>query len=292
MCSSCTRRQAICKSSALGFGSAHPDQRPGPHMTFGPEPSLTYRPTVRSEVRVMTPSDRMLHSDAFAWYMEKDPVLRSTIVAVVRLASRPDWDALRLRIDRLTRLMPRLRMRVQAPPLRIGPPRWSADEDFDLDYHLRRAHVGAPGGWAQVLEFGRTAAMADLDRSRPLWEFTLLEGMSDGGAAFVTKLHHSLTDGIGGMQLAALVVDPSPEPQLVELPPVPEGHPASLVKLTALTLADDAPEAAAAAGHVVRSVPRDSIRAARHPVSALRSTVRTARSIGRFVAPIARPLSP
>jgi len=116
--------------------------------------------------------------------------------------------------------------------------------------------------------------------------------MADGGAAFVTKLHHSLTDGIGGIQLAALVVDPSREPRPVELPRVPEGHAASRVKLTALTLADDAAEAATAAGHVVRSVPRDSIRAARHPVSVLRSTVRTARSIGRFVAPIARPLSP
>ncbi len=240
----------------------------------------------------MTPTDRMLHSDAFAWYMEKDPVLRSTIVAVIRLATPPDWDALRLRIDRLTRLMPRLRMRVQAPPLRIGPPRWSADEDFDLDYHLRRAHVGAPGGWAEVLEFGRTAAMADLDRSRPLWEFTLLEGMSDGGAAFVTKLHHSLTDGIGGMQLASLVMDVGPEiPTSVELPPPPDGHPASPLVLTALTLADDAAEAAEAAGHVARAVPAESLRAARHPLAVLRSGVATARSIGKFVAPVNKPLS-
>jgi diacylglycerol O-acyltransferase / wax synthase len=240
----------------------------------------------------MTAADRMLHSDAFAWYMEKDPVLRSTIVAVNRLEGAPDWDVLRLRIDRLTRLVPRLRMRVQAPPLRIGPPRWSIAEDFDLDYHLRRVRIAGPGDWTDVLEFARTAAMSDLDRSRPLWEFTVLEGLSDGGAAFVTKLHHSLTDGIGGVQLAALVVDPSPEPRPVEMPPAPEGHPSSLVKLTALTLADDAAEAAAAAGHVVRSAPRDSVRAARHPVTVLRSTVNTARSIGRFVAPIARPLSP
>jgi diacylglycerol O-acyltransferase / wax synthase len=85
-----------------------------------------------------TSGERMLHSDAFAWYMEKDPVLRSTVVAVARLDRAPDWEQVRSRVDRLTRLVPKLRMRVQAPPLRIGPPQWTIDDSFDLDFHLRR----------------------------------------------------------------------------------------------------------------------------------------------------------
>ena len=234
-----------------------------------------------------TAQQRMLHSDAFAWYMEKDPVLRSTVVAIQRLDGHPDWDLLRSRIDRLSRLVPKLRMRVQAPAMRIGPPRWSIDESFDLDFHLRRAHVAAPGTWAEVLEFGRVAAMADFDRSRPLWEFTLLDGLADGGSAFVTKLHHSLTDGIGGMQLAALVFDLGPEPaQLDPMPPEPSGHGSSSLSLTTRAAADDVKEAATAAAHLVRALPGGIVHAVRHPRSTVQGAVATTQSIGRFVAPV------
>jgi diacylglycerol O-acyltransferase len=245
-----------------------------------------------SEVVEMMPTDQMLHSDAFAWYMEKDPVLRSTIVAVNRLESRPEWELLRLRIDRLTRIVPRFRMRVQAPPMRIGPPRWSVDEDFDLDYHLRRTRVGGAGDWADVMEFARIAAMADFDRARPLWEFTLVEGLADGGAAFITKLHHSMTDGIGGIQLAALVVDEGPEsPQSVVLPPPPEPHHLSTLRLAALAIADDTAAVATAGGQAVETFGRDTVKAARHPMRTFRSTLGTADSIYRFVAPISHQFS-
>jgi WS/DGAT/MGAT family acyltransferase len=229
----------------------------------------------------------MLHSDAFAWYMEKDPVLRSTIVAVARLESSPDWDTLRQRIDRLTRLVPNLRMRVQAPPFRIGPPRWSVDESFDLDFHLRHLRLTEGAEWDDVLEFARTAAMDDFDRDRPLWEFTLLDGLSDGGGALVTKLHHSLSDGLGGVQLAAYVVDFEPDQDSpVDLPAAPEGQHLSTARLTALSVSDQLREAAASAAHVTKRLPRNSFAAVRHPVSALRDTANTTRSIVRFVAPI------
>ena len=147
---------------------------------------------------------RMQHSDAFAWYMEADPALRSTVVAVVRLDRTPDWDRLRERIDRLTGLVPELRMRVQSPRLRLGPPHWMPADDFDLDRHLTRRTVA---DWAAVLDLARQAAETEFDRTRPLWQFTVLDGLADGGACLLLKLHHSLTDGIGGMQLAAHVFD-------------------------------------------------------------------------------------
>ena len=235
---------------------------------------------------------RMLHSDAFAWYMEKDPVLRSTVVAVIRLETEPDWQLLRTRIDRLTRLVPRLRMRVQAPWLRLGPPRWTVDERFDLDYHLRHARVADGGDWDEVMEFARTAAMDDFDRSRPLWEFTLLSGLRDGGAALVTKLHHSLSDGIGGVQLAAMVIDGGPNPQPTgPMPPEPSGHRLNPVTLLAHSLADDAAEAAIAAGWALRSVPRHVVRALRNPVAEARDDVAQTFSVGRFVKPITRQAS-
>jgi diacylglycerol O-acyltransferase / wax synthase len=235
---------------------------------------------------------RMLHSDAFAWYMEKDPVLRSTVVAIIRLEHSPDWPQLRFRIDRLTRLVPRLRMRVQEPPLRMGPPRWTLEESFDLDFHLRRARVTATGDWPAVLEFARTAAMSDFDRTRPLWEFTLLEGLEDGGAALVTKLHHSLTDGIGGIQLAEFVVDTGPDERSSgPLPPEPEAHPVSATALAAHSLGDDAAEAASAVAHVVRALPSGLLGAVRHPVATTRGGLATTFSIGRFVAPVNRQAS-
>ena len=235
---------------------------------------------------------RMLHSDAFAWYMEKDPVLRSTVVAIIRLDRNPDWDQLRSRIDRLTRLVPVMRMRVQAPPLRVGPPRWTIDERFDLDFHLRRARVAGAGEWAEVLEFGRTAAMDDFDRARPLWEFTLLEGLADGSAALVTKLHHSLSDGIGGVQLATLVVDAGPEPTpLGPVPPEPQGHALSALDLATRSVGDDALEASSAAIRVVRSLPKDVIHALRHPRDATKQALAATASVVRFVAPVNRPFS-
>lgn len=154
---------------------------------------------------------RMRPSDAFAWYMERDPVLRSTVVAVVRLDRDPDWARLRERIDRLTRLVPQLRMRVKSSRTRLGPPRWIHVESFDLDRHLVRRTAPRPGDWQAVLDLAREAAESDFDRAGPLWEFSVLEGLTDGGAALVMKLHHSLTDGVGGMQLAAHVLDLTPD---------------------------------------------------------------------------------
>src|SRR5664279_4912440 len=93
---------------------------------------------------------RMLHSDAFAWYMEKDPILRSTVVGIFRMDRRPDWDRLRPRIDRLSRVIPQLRQKVQSSPTRMGPPWWIADTNFDLDFHLRHMQLAEPGDWSQL----------------------------------------------------------------------------------------------------------------------------------------------
>ena len=229
----------------------------------------------------------MLHSDAFAWYMEKDPVLRSTVVAIARLDSSPDWTLVRSRIDRLTRLVPTLRMHVQVPPLRMGPPRWAIDESFDLDFHLRRMRLHEPADWSEVVEFARTAAMEDFDRARPLWVFTVLEGMSDGGAAVVMKMHHSLTDGIGGIQLAGLVLDLGPEAlPLGPMPPEPDGTSLSAIQLTARSVGDGVADAATAGRRIMQGLPSGAVGAIRNPVSAAKSAVDLGVSVWRIVAPI------
>src|SRR5271165_7690115 len=97
----------------------------------------------------------MRPSDAFSWYMERDPALRSTVVAIDWLDRAPDWDVLVGRVDRISRLMPSLRQRVVESPFRLTVPRWSYDPHFDLNFHLSRVTAPPPGTRDAVLEIAR-----------------------------------------------------------------------------------------------------------------------------------------
>src|SRR3974377_1292035 len=93
----------------------------------------------------------MSDEDALMWNIEKDPVLRSTIVAVAIFDSAPDWIRLPRRVDPATLLPPRFRQRVLSPPLRIAPPRWTIEPSFDLDFHLRRIRLPGPRAMADFV---------------------------------------------------------------------------------------------------------------------------------------------
>src|SRR4029077_8369426 len=122
----------------------------------------------------------------------------------------PDWERLRRRIDRATLFIPRFRQRVMSPPFRMAPPRWTVEPSFDLDFHLRRTRLPAPGTTRQLLDALQPIATSSFDRARPLWEFTLFEGLQgpEGErAAIAMKVHHSVTDGVGGMDLLTHLID-------------------------------------------------------------------------------------
>ena len=87
--------------------------------------------------------DRMSDADALMWTIEKDPLLRSTIVTVMVFDQPIDRARLRLRLDRVSRVVPRLRQRVQGHPYSVAPPSWDVDPNFDLDYHVRFTRVGS-----------------------------------------------------------------------------------------------------------------------------------------------------
>lgn len=157
----------------------------------------------------------MSHTDAFTWAMEEDPRLRSTVVSLVLLDGAPDWDVVRARWDALTRTVPMFRkIIVDSPP--PTPPRWEWAEDFDLDFHVRRVTAPEPGDLDTLLEMARVAAMSDFDRARPLWTATLIDGLADGGAALLCKLHHGMTDGVGGVQMAMTLFDLTEQPRSAE----------------------------------------------------------------------------
>jgi WS/DGAT/MGAT family acyltransferase len=233
-------------------------------------------------------------TDVFTWRMERDPLLRSTIVAVTLFDAAPDWEVLCSRVERASRLTPTFRQRL-APttlPFGLGRPQWVTDRDFDLTWHLRRQALPSPGAVDQVLDVARVAGMAAFDPARPLWQFTLVEGIEGGRAALVLKIHHALTDGIGGIDLAAHVVDLQREPtDLGPLPPVPSTTAGDGGDVVAAARAEALRLVSGVAGQVA-ATPRRAWSFVRDPVGTVGGVVATARSVARFVEPVTTTLSP
>jgi WS/DGAT/MGAT family acyltransferase len=124
-------------------------------------------------------------------------------------------------------LVPPFRRRVVEVPLGLNNPVWIEDPDFDLDFHLRRAALPAPGSGRELTAFVAEVASRPLDRARPLWEAYVVEGLERGHYAFVAKLHHSMIDGVSGVEILARLFDLAPDADLVpaDPDPNPDWHP-------------------------------------------------------------------
>jgi len=165
-------------------------------------------------------------------------VTRSTMASVLVLDRVPTWDRLVEAFDRGSRLHTRLRERIVTPLLPIGRPQWYGDPDFDLNYHLRRISLASPGTDRQLLDMVVPLVMSPLDRLRPLWEATLVEGLDGGRAALVLKAHHALTDGLGGVEMLRSLLNLHRDDRL-SMPPQPAPHditPADLTRSLAQAL--------------------------------------------------------
>ena len=116
-------------------------------------------------------------------------------------------------------LIPRLRQRLEEPTLGLlANPLWVDDHGFDLDWHVRQASLPAPGGEAELGALIGREFSHRLDRARPLWEATLIEGLAGGRRGLLMKVHHALVDGMAAIGMAALVLDPSEEPLVIPPP--------------------------------------------------------------------------
>lgn len=168
----------------------------------------------------------MSDNEALMWNLEKDPALRSTFLSVSFLDSPPSFDGFRARMVRAVHEIPRLRQRVLPSPARMAPPAWVDDTHFDLDFHVRRIAVPPPGTDRQLLDLAAHEIQDPFDRTRPLWRYTVVEGLSEGRAALLAKMHHTITDGVGGVRLSAMFIDlerDAPDP------PAPGAIPAAQV---------------------------------------------------------------
>jgi diacylglycerol O-acyltransferase len=167
----------------------------------------------------------MSDAEGLMWRLEKDPHLSSTFGTVMLLDRPPDFDSFRRRVELATRAVPRLRQRVLPAPANLRPPVWVDDPDFDIDHHLRRIAAPKPGTLRQVLDLASLMIADPFDRTRPLWQFTVVEGLRGGKAALVQKMHHTITDGERGVELSLQYLDferDAPEPK-----PLPEPERAS-----------------------------------------------------------------
>jgi WS/DGAT/MGAT family acyltransferase len=258
---------------------------PGPIAASPPAPIVA--------ARRRRPPTRLSAADTVLWQIERDPVLRSTITAVAMLDRAPDLDLLRRRLGSVIEAVPRLRERI-VPGAAPGVAWWVEVDELDLDYHLRHATVPAPGGDRELLELVRPWSVTPFDPERPLWEFTLVDGLRDGRTAFVQKLHHSLTDGVGGIELALMLLDgerhPTDEASVPPAAPLAHGPDGRSSRRPA------PPRWPAPVGAVRRSVARtfgaglglarSGLSAARNPLHAADLGAKTAVGAVRLLAPV------
>jgi diacylglycerol O-acyltransferase / wax synthase len=161
--------------------------------------------------------ERLTGLDASFLYLEEPDTPMHVGGVLILEAPSGGADALADLIAARLALVPRYRQRVAEVPGHLANPVWVDDPDFDLAYHVRRSALPRPGTEAQLLDMVSRLTSRPLDRTRPLWEAYLVEGLSEGRVAVVTKTHPALVDGLSAIDIGQVLLDvdpdvPAPEP--------------------------------------------------------------------------------
>jgi diacylglycerol O-acyltransferase / wax synthase len=160
--------------------------------------------------------------DASFLFMEDDVTPLHVGGVAIFEGPPPTHDELVARFQAKLPLAPRYRQRVRFLPANLGLPVWVDDRHFNLDYHLRRSAVPAPGGREELNNLVARVMSQHLDRARPLWEVWVVEGLDEGHWAMVSKVHHCMVDGVAATDLMAMLFDTVPAPAPT---PAPAGDP-------------------------------------------------------------------
>ena len=161
--------------------------------------------------------DRLSASDVSFLYLEgRTTPMHAGGLAIFALPTDGfDYERLVELIEDRISLVPRYRQKVRFVPGHLANPVWVDDPDFDITYHVRRSALPKPGSDEQLREFCARIQSRPLDRSRPLWEMYLVEGLEGDRFAIITKSHHSMVDGVRGVDIGQVILDTSPIPRAV-----------------------------------------------------------------------------
>ena len=213
----------------------------------------------------ITYDETMSSSDALIWHIERDPLLRSTVMSVWFLQRPPSPERMRATVERMVTQIPRLRQHV----IDGRRPKWIETEHFEISDHYFYGDLGGDAETQDVLNHAQNWVREPFDRERPLWQLGVFTGLVDGRGALVLKLHHAIADGVGLMLMLAALADVEPNPR----------HRASLADVVS------------APAPVVKTHRRIG-EIIRHPFKSLKSAGNSLVSIARLVMPNRKPLSP
>jgi diacylglycerol O-acyltransferase / wax synthase len=176
--------------------------------------------------------DRLSAVDASFLAQEKESAHMHVGALMVFEGPPPSYEEFLEQVESRMHLVPRYRQKLAFPRFEMGRPMWVDDPSFNLEYHVRHTALPKPGSKDQLRQLAARIFSQRLDRSKPLWETWLVQGLEDNRFALISKTHHSLIDGVAGVDLASVLFDLSPVPSRVEpepWTPHPEPSDAELV---------------------------------------------------------------
>ncbi|MFI6998711.1 wax ester/triacylglycerol synthase family O-acyltransferase [Nocardia sp. NPDC050175] len=169
--------------------------------------------------------ERLTGLDASFLYLETGTQHLHVCALLILDPSSADYsfEKFKAELGRRLPLIPQMRRRVYEVPFNLDHPVWVEDQNFDLDYHIRRIGIAAPAGRRELAELVGDIASRPMDRDRPLWEMSVVEGLDDGKVAVICKYHHAAVDGITGTNMMMHLCDL--EPHAAKTPPAADWRP-------------------------------------------------------------------
>jgi diacylglycerol O-acyltransferase len=156
--------------------------------------------------------DRLSAVDASFLHQEKQSSHMHVGALVIFEGEPPPHREVYDHLESRLHLVPRYRQKLAFPRFEMGRPFWVDDPQFNLDYHLRYTALPAPGSREQLRNLAGRIFSQRLDRSKPLWEMWVVQGLEEGGFALISKTHHALVDGVSGVDISTVLFDLTPTP--------------------------------------------------------------------------------
>ena len=163
-------------------------------------------------------AQRLSAADMSSLLAERGPIHVHVGATLIVEGDPPPFGRLLRHIDSRLHLVPRFRQRITETPLKLTNPSWEDDDRFDLEWHVRHVAVPSPGNEEQLRELVARVMSEPLDFTRPLWQLYMIEGLSGGRHAFISKTHHALVDGVAAVDVGTIMLDATPEGTKIDKP--------------------------------------------------------------------------